>query len=157
MRNLAVAEAVRLRAELSTSLRILTNSATRNGRNQPTPRPTGQIVLANASRTLGPQPSLRGLRRPQINNRQGKTFDAIVGHLMVGVTMLYGDADGASSDDRVFLRQAVLHAPAKEDADVVPLDSIAADQRPLRPRTRMQAQVRVVVAVTVFDNHVVTN
>src|SRR5262249_34273908 len=81
----------------------------------------------------------------------------VVAHHVVGVMVADGDAVVAVRDDPVLLGQAVLDAPAPEQADRVPLQAIAADQGPLRARAGVDAEVGVVVAVAALDYHVVAD
>ena len=71
--------------------------------------------------------------------------------------MTDGDAITAVIFDDVLLRQARLDAPAEEEADVVAVQPIAADDRPLRAGAGMQTQPGVVVAVAVFHHDVVAD
>ena len=83
--------------------------------------------------------------------------DIVVAHYVVSVVVADGDAVISTTVDAVLFRQAVLHAPAPEDADGVAFESVIAEQRSLRPRSRMHAQVRVVVTVTVFNHDIMAN
>src|SRR5262249_39420396 len=53
--------------------------------------------------------------------------------------------------------QAVLDAPAEENADVVPLQFVVANDGTLRTRAGMQAQTGVVVRMAIFDRRVMAD
>ena len=82
--------------------------------------------------------------------------DDVVGDEVVGVAMADRDAETVAFD-RVLLGQAVLDAPAEEDADVVADEPIVADDRPLRARAGMQAELGIVGAEAVFDDDVMAD
>src|SRR6185369_15434204 len=80
----------------------------------------------------------------------------IARHEIVRVAVANGDTDPVA-DQLVVFRQAILHTPAEEDPDIVPLDAAVANNRPLRTGTRMQAQTGMVFRNAVLDEHIMAN
>src|SRR5262245_38034069 len=83
--------------------------------------------------------------------------DVIVADEVVGIAMADGDAEVAGVLDDVLLGQAILDAPAEEQADGVPLQLVATDDGSLRAGAGVQAQVGIIVTVTALDGHIVTD
>src|SRR5262249_9773278 len=83
--------------------------------------------------------------------------DRVVADQVVGVAMPDRDARLARLEDRVVLGQAEPHTPAEEDADLVALGAVRADDRPLRARAGVESEPLVVVTVAVLDQDVVAD
>src|SRR5437868_2749726 len=67
------------------------------------------------------------------------------------------DARLADRLDGVVLGDAELYAPAEEDADLVALGAIRADDRALGTRAGVKTESLVVMAVAVLNDHVVAD
>src|SRR5262249_55429005 len=83
--------------------------------------------------------------------------DLVAANHVVRVAMADGDAIRAAVLDNVVLSQAELDAPAEEQANVVATQLVAANDRPLRTRSGMQAETGVVVTVALLDDDIVTD
>ena len=84
-------------------------------------------------------------------------FDTVVLHSVVGVIVSDGDPVIARVENPVCFSQPVFDAPAPENPDPIAFQQIVLDEWALRSATRMQAQVCVVVTVTVLHNNVVAD
>ena len=83
--------------------------------------------------------------------------DDVLADEVVGVAVADRNPLAFDVEDRVLLGQPEFHAPAEEEADLAAFEFVPPHDGPLRTRTRVQAQPRVIVAVTVLDRHVVAD
>src|SRR5262249_34827454 len=67
-----------------------------------------------------------------------------------------GDAD-AVAHNGILLGQAILDAPAEEDANIVADELVIADDGALGAGTRMQTELGVVFGRAILDKHIVAN
>ena len=95
--------------------------------------------------------------RPKEHAHLAALGDVVVADHVVGIAVANGDAVRPALLDDVLLGQAVLHAPAEENADIIAFDLITADYRPLRPGTGVQTEAGVIVAVAILDQDIVAD